>query len=130
MLRRLEIRFRGHSSAEQLALSRRIRFCLLQMGVCPCQVGFRIPQCELERSGIERGESRALLDVVTDVHVASDHPAEHSKAQDGFVTGFHRSGEGRSSCRFRRDNDAEHRPNERCGCGGTPVACRQSGDRA
>ena len=129
MLRRLEFRFRGHSFAEQLALPRRIQFCLLQMSVCPCQVGLRIPQRELERSGIERGESRALLDVVTHVHVASDHPAEHSKAQDGFVTGIHRSGEGRSSCRFRRDNDAKHRPNGRRGCCGTPVACRQSGDR-
>ena len=130
MLRSLEIRFRGHSFAEQLALSRRIQFCFLPMSFCPCQVSFRIPQRELERGGIERGESRALLDLITDVHVASDHPAEHLKAQDGFVTGVHRSGEGRSSCRFRRDNDAEHRPNGRRRCFGTPVACRQSGDRA
>jgi hypothetical protein len=129
MLRSFEIRLRGHSSAEQLALSRRLQFCLLPMGVCPCQVGFRIPQCELERGGIERGESRALLDVVTHAHVASDYPAEHSKTHDGFITGLHRSGESRSSCRFRRDNDAEHRSNERCGCGGTPMACRKSGNR-
>jgi hypothetical protein len=99
------------------------------MSVCPCQVGLRIPQRELERSGIERGESRALLDVVAHLHVASDHPPEHSKTQDGFVTGVHRSGEGRSFCRFWRDHDAKHRPNERCGCGGTPMACRQSGNR-
>ena len=65
MLRSLELRFRGHSFAEQLALSRRIQFCFLPMRLCPCQVGFRIPQRELERSGIERGESRALLDLVT-----------------------------------------------------------------
>ena len=116
MLRSFEIRLRGHSSAEQLALPRRLQFCFLPMCVCPCQVGFRIPQRELERNGIERGESRALLDLITHVHVASDHPAEHSKAQDGFVTGFHRSGEGRSSCRFRRGDDAEHRPNWRRRC--------------
>ncbi len=48
MLRSLELRFRGHSFAEQLALSRRIQFCFLPVRLCPCQVSFRIPQRELE----------------------------------------------------------------------------------
>ena len=80
MLRSLEIRLRGHSFAEQLALPRRIQLCFLPMCLCPCEVSFCIPKRELERNGIERGESRALLDLITDVHVASDHPAEHLKA--------------------------------------------------
>jgi hypothetical protein len=100
------------------------------MSFFPCQVSLSIPQRELERRGIERGKSRALLDLIADVHIARNHPAEHLKAQDGFVTGVNRSGECRSFRRFRRDNDAEHRPNWRRWCWCMPVACRKSDNRA
>jgi hypothetical protein len=70
---------------EQLALSRRSRFCVLQMSFFPCQVSLSIPQRELERGGIERGKSRALLDLITDVHIARNDPAEHLKAQASTV---------------------------------------------
>src|SRR5580704_43628 len=98
------------------------------MSFFPCQVSLCIPQRELERSRIERGESRALLDRITDIDVANDHPAEHLKAQGGFVTSVNRTGESGSFPRGWRANDAEHRPNQR-GCGGGPVACCQSGAR-
>ena len=130
MLRSLELRFRGHSFAEQLALSRRSQACFLPVRLCLCQVRFRIPQRELKRSRIKGRESRAFLDLVPDVHFASDYPAEHTKAQDGFVTGFHCSSESCSSGRFRRDNHAEHRTNRRRRCRCLPIACRKSGDRA
>jgi hypothetical protein len=100
------------------------------MSFFPCQVSLCIPQRELERSGIERGESRALLHSITDTYVASDHPTEHLKTQGGFVTSLNGTGECSSFSRCRRDNDAEHRPNGRWGCGGALVTCRQSGDRA
>ena len=93
MLRSLELRFRGHSFAEQLALSRRIRLASCRCASALARSASASRSASWKGVGSSAASARAFLDLVSDVHVASDHPAEHLKTQDGFVTGFNRSGE-------------------------------------